>query len=237
VSRRLVHAFANDDGKGWRLAAPELERAAAIAARQILNDRAGLLVDLKKSGIESPDLRATLETTSALCRRLENAAEVSACIAELVDRVELRDDGIAVTLKIQVPSSREGLQTSSVLNLSRFVPVRMKRRGVETRIIIGAANDVPRKVYVALLKAVARARVCFEELASGRTRSLAEIARREGIAKRYVERLTRLAFVAPAIVESICQGSQPVELNAETLLNRIDLPIQWSTQLKAIAPS
>jgi len=78
---------------------------------------------------------------------------------------------------------------------------------------------------------VARSRVWFEELASGRVRSLAESARAEGIAKRYVERLSRLAFVAPAIVEAICQGRQPAELNAETLLNRIDLP-EWSTQLK-----
>jgi len=38
-------------------------------------------------------------------------------------------------------------------------------------------------------EAVARARVSFDELASGRVHSLAEIARSEGIAKRDVERL------------------------------------------------
>ncbi len=76
----------------------------------------------------------------------------------------------------------------------------------------------------------ARARVWFEELASRRVRTLAEIARHEGIAKRYVERLSRLAFVAPAIVEAICQGRQPAELNAETLLNRTDLPLEWPAQ-------
>ncbi len=72
------------------------------------------------------------------------------------------------------------------------------------------------------------------ELAFGRVRSLAEIARGEGIAKRYVERLARLAFVAPAMVEAICQGRQPAELNAETLLNRIDLPLEWPLQAKAL---
>ena len=110
----------------------------------------------------------------------------------------------------------------------------MKRRGVETRIIIAAGDDLPRKVDPALLKAVARSRGWFEELASGSVRSLAEIARRESIAVRYVERLSRLAFVAPRIVEAICQGRQPAELSAETLLNRIDLPLEWSAQLKAI---
>jgi site-specific DNA recombinase len=55
--------------------------------------------------------------------------------------------------------------------------------------------------------------------------------------KRYVERLSRLAFVAPAIVEAICRGRQPAELNAETLLNRIELPLEWPAQLKALAIS
>ena len=57
---------------------------------------------------------------------------------------------------------------------------------------------------------------------------------RENIAVRYVERLSRLAFTAPTIVEAICQGRQPAELNAETLLNRIDLPLEWPAQLRAI---
>jgi hypothetical protein len=72
--------------------------------------------------------------------------------------------------------------------------------------------------------------VWFDELASGRVRSLAEIARNEGIGKRYVERLSRLAFVPPAIVEAICQGQQPAGLSAETLPNRIDPPLEWPTQ-------
>jgi hypothetical protein len=110
----------------------------------------------------------------------------------------------------------------------------MKRRGVETRIVIAAGNEPPRKVDPALLKAVARARVWFDELASGRVRSFVEVARNEGIAKRYVERLSRLAFVAPAIVEAICQGQQPGELSTETLLNRIDLPLEWPAQRDAL---
>jgi site-specific DNA recombinase len=105
---------------------------------------------------------------------------------------------------------------------------------VWTRIIVAAGNEPPRKVDSALLKAVARARSWFDELASGRVRSLAEIARNQGIAKRYVERLSHLAFVTPAIVEAICQGQQPAELNAEALLNRIDLPLEWPAQRNAL---
>ena len=234
VSRSLVNGSSSDERKSWRLAAPEIERAVAIAAQHILSDRAGMLEVLERSEVQSPDVRATIESTSALCRRLENEANTKACMVELIDRIELRDDGVRVTLKIRVPCSHAGVQTSSILSLSRFVPLKMKRRGVETRIIIAAGNEPPRKVDSALLKAVARARVWFDELASGRVHSLAEIARNEGIGKRYVERLSRLAFVTPAIVEAICQGQQPAELNAETLLNRIDLPLEWPAQRNAL---
>ena len=136
-------------------------------------------------------------------------------MAELIDRIELHDDGIKIALKIQVPCAHSGVRTSSILGLSRFVPLTMKRRGVETRIVFAAGNEPPRKIDPALLKAVSRAREWFDELASGRVRSRAQIARREGVTRRYVERLARLAFVAPAIVEAICRGQQPAELSAE----------------------
>jgi DNA-binding winged helix-turn-helix (wHTH) protein len=137
--------------------------------------------------------------------------------------------------QIPTPQSAWSRPSLSVLNLSRFVPLKMKRRGVETRIIIAAGNDLPRKVDTALLKAVARSRAWFEELASGQVRSLADIARRENITRRYVERLAQLAFTAPTIVEAICQGKQPAELSTETLLNRIELPLLWSEQPSVLA--
>jgi site-specific DNA recombinase len=68
-------------------------------------------------------------------------------------------------------------------------------------------------------------------------RSLTDIARREKIAPRYVERLSRLSFLAPRIVEAVCQGRQPADLSTETLLNRIDLPLEWSEQLKRLGVS
>ena len=204
------------------------------AARHILSDRSGLLEALEKSAIDSPDLRATLESASNISRKLQDEADTAAALVEIVSKVEMRDDGIMVTLRIEVHCSRAGLRTSSNLDLSGFVPLRMKRRGVETRIIIAAGDDLPRKVDPVLLKAVARSRGWFEELASGQVHSLTDIARREKIAPRYVERLSRVAFVAPTIVEAICQGRHPTELSTETLLNRIDLPLEWPAQLKAI---
>jgi len=235
VSKSLINGSASDNRKGWRLSALELERALAIALRHVLSDRAGLLEALEKSGIDSPDVRATLETVCSLLLCLEKQVDAADCMNEVMSRAELRGDGILVTLKLVVPCSHAGVRTTSVLSLSRFVPLRMRRRGVETRIIIAAGSDLPRKVDPALLKAVARSREWFEKLACGQVRSLADIARHENITRRYVERLSRLAFVSPTIVDAIVRGQQPAELSTETLLNRIDLPLLWSEQSSVLA--
>ena len=66
VSRSLVNGSSSDERKCWRLAAPEFERAVAIATQHILSDRAGMLEILERSGLQSPDLRTTIESTSAL---------------------------------------------------------------------------------------------------------------------------------------------------------------------------
>jgi hypothetical protein len=90
------------------------------------------------------------------------------------------------------------------------------------RLIINGGDD-PRKPDPILLKAVARARGWFEELASGRVRSLVEIARREGLAKRYVTRLTKLAFVSPDLVDAIAEGVVPTGTNLQMLMDgRLD---------------
>jgi site-specific DNA recombinase len=63
---------------------------------------------------------------------------------------------------------------------------------------------------------------------------VAEIAERERVGSRYIRRLLRLAFLAPEIVEAIAVGDQAPELTAEALAERIDLPLLWTAQEKAV---
>ena len=85
-----------------------------------------------------------------------------------------------------------------------------------------------------LIKAIARGHLWFEELATGRARSLDELATREGITRRYIRRLVNLAFLSPQLIEAILQGRQPVALTA-TRLTELDLPLDWSEQRRLLA--
>jgi site-specific DNA recombinase len=114
--------------------------------------------------------------------------------------------------------------------------VAFRRRGVEMRLVLpGVAiqNDRSR-CDPTLIKAVARGRAWFEELAAGRARSLRELAERSGITRRYVRRLVDLAFLSPELVEAILHGQQPVQLTA-TRLTELDLPLDWIDQRSLLA--
>src|SRR5437870_13292961 len=91
-----------------------------------------------------------------------------------------------------VPSIREALDAQEIV-LIRDVPLRIKRRGVEMRLIIEGLSAVPRNADPVLLKEIRRDHRCFEALVSGQVRSVAELATVEGISDRYVSSLLPLA--------------------------------------------
>jgi hypothetical protein len=51
-------------------------------------------------------------------------------------------------------------------------------------------------------------------------------------------RSSRLAFLAPAIVEQIAEGRQPPELTAQALrTGRVELPVVWAAQRQTLENS
>ena len=82
---------------------------------------------------------------------------------------------------MKLPTDASGAGAVSGISRSHFVPMTIRRRGVELRLTLNGDSGGPAQVDPAPLKALARARAWFEEVASGRVASLAAIARREGL--------------------------------------------------------
>ena len=127
-----------------------------------------------------------------------------------------------------------GEPRDSTLELTAVID--LKRRGVAIKLALPeiVQQNPASTCDPALLKAIARGRSWFEELATGRARSLQELAKRDGISRRYIRRLVGLAFLSPQLVEAILQGRQSVELTA-TRLTELDLPLDWTEQHKLLA--
>jgi site-specific DNA recombinase len=233
VSRSLIKGTADSDGRGWRLPAPEIERTVTASAGQILSDKIGIAT--AASGLAENRLPAIFAAAEGWRDRLQSELEAGAALSALVARVDMSETGIRLSLKVPIPEPASRLAAdANGLIISRFFPMTVRRRGVEMRLVIAGNRAPAPRADSALLKAVARARQWSEDLLAGRAQSVVEIAERERVGSRYIRRLLRLAFLAPVIVEAIAAGDQPPELTAEALAERIDLPLLWTAQAKAM---
>ena len=212
VSRNLPAQGSAPSRVGWRLPARELEDRVAAAIREMLDDQASVLEAAQKTDIDSRQIDRVLHAARTWSHRLQSEAEQTAALAALVERVELKCDGMGVSIKLPIADTEKSrAQLSDAVAITRSFPMQLKRRGVELRLIVGDHNRSAATVDLPLLKAVARAHRWFDEISTGKAGTLAEIAAREGLAVRYVGRVIRLAFLAPDIVESIVEGRQPTQ--------------------------
>src|SRR6516162_4426510 len=152
---------------------------------------------------------------------------------ELVEKVTVDEQTIIIKVRrgplLDRPMSSAS-DAPSVGAIELTAAVSIKQRGVGTRLVLLDEQQNPAaQCDPAMVKAIARGRAWFEELAGGRARSLQELAKRNGISRRYIRRLVGLAFLSPQLVEAILHGRQPAELTA-TRLTELDLPLNWAEQ-------
>ena len=69
----------------------------------------------------------------------------------------------------------------------------------------------------ALLNAIAKARRWIDAITTGKVKSFDDIAMKEKKVERHIRLLAPLAFVAPSIVQSIIEGTGPVNLTVTEL--------------------
>jgi hypothetical protein len=137
-----------------------------------------------------------------------------------VDRVELGREGMKLSLKLPLRLAEGGGRSMQAdLPLAKSVPMEIKRRGVETKIVL-EGDQTARRVDLPLLKAAARARRWVNDLLSGKVPSVEALAKREVVDRRSVRRMIRLGFLSPRIVEAIVEGRQPPELTVASLQSR-----------------
>jgi hypothetical protein len=230
VSRSLMKGPAARVDGGWRLPAAEIERSIAAAAQSILDDQQTVISAIEEAALGSSRIAPFLKSAAAWSERLQ--VEQDDALSSLIDRVDLGQDGMRLSIKL--PLSNTGAPDgSSHLSLKRHVPLQLRRRGVELRLVINGGARASCKTDQSLLRTVARAHCWFDDLVRGR--SMIEIARRDGVGKQYVSRLIRLAFLAPELVERIVAGRQPPELTAQALrTGRLDVPVGWAAQKRAL---
>jgi len=187
------------------------------ATKNILDDDSALASNLQEAEIKADRMLQILAVAKAISNRIPT--NINELFDKIIQRVELKQDSIRIVLLLES------------ISISRNIPMQIKRRGVEMRLVLAADYTKPDPT---LVKAIAKAHKWFAELSSGKITSIAEIAARENIDIRYVSRVINLAFLAPDITEAIISGTQPADLSVNKLIKTIDLPIHRQEQKQAL---
>jgi hypothetical protein len=242
VSAALITDAGTDRAQGWRLAAKEIEGVVIRMLADALTSPAKLVERFGAAGLPGDHLRRLLSRAVRMAAVLDGSGrERAKLVRELVEKIIVDERTITIKLRCgpllgrdDVPSCASDEPSDSAIELTAAVA--FTRRGAETILVLPglAQQNHSSRCDPALIKAIARGRAWFEELATGRARSLQGLAKRNGISRRYVRRLVGLAFLSPQLVEAILQGGQPVELTA-TRLTELDLPLNWTEQQKLLA--
>jgi hypothetical protein len=98
--------------------------------------------------------------------RLRSEREAASALSELTQRVGLSREGFHLSLKLPLlPPGTESCAPTDHLSLKKLLPMQVKRRGVEMRIVL-EGDSTPGRIDLPLLKAFARARRWSQQLLS-----------------------------------------------------------------------
>ena len=109
------------------------------------------------------------------------------------------------------------------------VPFRIVKRGGRKEMQLPEGATQSQRTDNTLVKALARAFRWKRMLESGEFATIAELAKREGIAPSYMTRVLRLTLLAPDIVEAILDGRQGSNATLARVLEPFSM--EWTTQV------
>jgi hypothetical protein len=238
TSHRLKSEGASASG-GWRLSADQMEQAVIQLLTDTLSDQDKLMNLFSDEDLTADRMTRLSRGAGKLARGFveQTKGELKAAIKTLVHRVELKAESIAIQIRLaglidlisaEKPSSLDSLSTDATRTI--HAPLQIKKRGVETKLVIGDRSHAAAELNQALVMLVAQAHHWLERLTAEPAISIIELSREEQVDKNKISRALRFAFLAPDIIQAIVEGRQPVELTADRLRRLPDLPMDWQDQ-------
>ena len=221
ISRHLMHG-AHRNAEGWRIPARTLEHVVTASLSDLCRSESRLmdLMSPEEPGIAA--LTGLKARAAGLSAQLSNGPleEQRGILHAMIQRIDLTPTSIVLILhKTALARLLDLPYPDDQSCVSVRVPVRLRRRGVETKMIIDSPDAGTCNVDPDLCRLIAQAHLWFDQLASGEACTVREIAGREKINEHEITRVLHLAFLSPRIVEDIFkgrQGGRRDRLSAET---------------------
>jgi site-specific DNA recombinase len=160
-------------------------------------------------------------------------------IAEVIDRIDVYRDRLAVRLRLQESPGTIKLPDDIEPSGDRLLSIPWQKppskRFRQILLPHGSSRNKVRperpERRLRLVSAIARGRRWLDEIISGSVTDAEQIASRERCSVRHVNMTISLAFLAPKLVRAAVEGRLPRGINIERLR---DAPAEWSRQFEAL---
>ena len=171
--------------------------------------------------VSAPAIEGLIET--AIRERIgqDDQSAATTSIFERIERVVLRTTCIEVAANISNNASVTDIKTLEIPWMPNAKP---DLTGVE---LTETGKPDPK-----LIQSVVRAHAWMRELSNGTHASIESLAKAIKLNPKVIRQALRLAFLAPATMNSILQGGQPAHLSLKRI--PFTLPLSWERQNQAL---
>ena len=107
-------------------------------------------------------------------------------------------------------------------------PFRHISQGRALRLIVGNTNITTEASRQAILKAIARAHHCYEQITTGKATNIAQLAAVDGVSPRFIRMQMKLVQLSPQSIEKLMTRPESLPLSLNDLLATI--PLDWREQ-------
>ena len=228
--------YVTSEGTGRSVAAaktPRLWLPAALIDELVRTKLQNLLTDqtaisnlLRTVGCRPAEISSGVRIASELADSVTAGSARAQSVADLLARVTVSSTELQIAVKrrqllalLTSQSNRQPANNSKDEFISLEVPFAAAPGGGASKLVFGGEDAKTRDPVV--VKAIARASMWFEQLTTGKSQSMAEIAVREGITDNYVSNLIHLAWLSPDLVRQVLEGdSEATALARAAMLSR-----------------
>jgi site-specific DNA recombinase len=254
AGNRLVSSHATKNGKRYRYYVTSEGTARSVAATSVprlwlpaamidelvltklqsfLTDKAQISTLLRETRCRPAEIGSGLGIANKFADSLTSAAPMGQSLANLLARVTVGPTSLNISIKrdrlLAVLTDTfgelfEDNGENSIISLETTVPT--APGGGSGKFVF---EDQDRKTPDAVVvKAIARASVWFEQLTTGKSKSMAEIAVREGITDNYVSSLIHLAWLPPDLVCQVLEGNSEATALARAAMLSRKSDVRWT---------
>lgn len=202
----------NDLASKWRIPAGEIEKLVIVT------------VSKKLQSAEVDNLETAAEITERIQKR-------NAIASSLLDMNILEQREVLVSLDTQISINEETVTITFTLpdkeqTVSISIQAKLVSKGRDLKLAIAEDEGLTKRdPDPVLLRLIAQAFAAQDQMIRGIPSPMLS-----KYSKRHLTQLTRLSYLAPDIIGTIIDGTQPVDLTGRKILRIGSLPLCWNAQ-------